>query len=710
MKRKAIDFIRNNPVFYSRLGFCYDPPLKNEHGAPLVFTEDLSTYGNFHRAFSEIGVKIHSCILHSGWVGVNTYDYSLTDRVLDELFCDEPDGYYIPRIKLNVPIDWCEENPEDVFVYYGGPETKEEIKKLVGTLKQDYIGYESPNGYYMSGDYVDTRPNVGGLIARQSFSSRKWLEDAGIALEKLLDRLENSKYADRILGYHIAYGASGECVLWGRASNRYGDYGIGHKKAFFDWGVEKYGSVENLSAAWQQPDISRDNVKLPSPDERYGKTQCVESFFRGYENQTIATDFDVFISEVNANAIEYFGKVVKEKTAGKKLFGAFYGYFIHVDNSAYTGHLALERLLQSPYVDFFAAPKSYYRTDIGNPGGVLCTTQSINQKKLWLDELDNRTYLATNVEDGWGVKNFEETKTVFWREFSKNLADDSGFWWMDLGGGWFDSPDIMNEFSSLVQANKLVRNTEHKSESDILMLVDEECMCHMNISKDLRLGFMEDFLCELHMTGCLVDVYRLDDVKSLDLSQYKLIIFAYTFNIGSELREYINRIPPEITLMFNYASGIISDNGVDISNISALTGLRTEPCDDRTYNFPSLKIVEDKKVEILIADEAANIRVGASVRANGGKNIVNTKPFLSCVELRDIADKAGCHSYVHVGNTLYGDNRFIAIFPNTSDNIDVTLKEKGNYVNLITHEEFNNTNKILINGGKTMPAFLLKNS
>jgi len=544
MKIDSIDFIKNNPVFYSRLGFCYDPPIKNKLGKPLVFTEDLGICGNYHRAFNNIGVKIHSCILHSGWVGVDEYDYSLTDRVLDELFCDDSDMYYIPRIKLNVPVDWCEQNPEDVFVYFGGPETSEGIKKLVGTLKQDYIGYESPNGYYMAGDYVDTRPNVGGLIARQSFSSQKWLGDAKIALEKLLDRIENSKYADRILGYHIAYGASGECVLWGRASDRYGDYGIGHKRAFYDWGIKKYGSRENLSKAWQQPDITRDNVRLPSPDERYGKTSSLESFFRGQKDQTIATDFDFFISEVNANAIEHFGKVVKEKAPGK-LVGAFYGYFIEVNNSAYTGHLALDRLLQSPYVDFIAAPKSYYRTGVGNPGGVLSTTQSVNLKKLWLDELDNRTHLATNTEAGWGVKGFDETKTVFWREFSKNLADDSGFWWMDLGGGWFDSPEIMDEFSALVEANKLIKKTKHKSESDILVIVDEKSICHMNISEDLRLGFMEDFLCELHMTGCLADVYRLDDIKSLDLSAYKLIIFAYTFRIGSELGEFINGISPE---------------------------------------------------------------------------------------------------------------------------------------------------------------------
>ena len=695
-KEEALKFIKNNPVFWSRLGFCYDPPLKNEQGRPLVFTEDLSKYGRYHRSFNDIGVKIHTCILHSGWVGVNEYDYSLTDRVLEEVFRDNSDGYFIPRIKLNVPVDWCKENPEDVFVYPGGPETAEGVRELVGTLKQDFIGYEAPNGYYMAGDYVDTRPNMGGLIARQSFSSQKWISDATIALEKVIDRLESSKYADRIIGYHIAYGVSGECILWGRASERYGDYGIGHRKVFYDWGIKKYGSREKLADAWGQPDIERDNVKLPSPAERYEQTDSVEKFFRGEKSQIISTDFDYFMSEINANAIEHFGKIVKEKT-NDKLVGVFYGYFVHVDNAAYAGHLAIERLLDSPYVDFFAAPKSYYRNHAGDPGGIISVTQSINRKKIWLDELDNRTHLAKGVDLEWTSENFDTTKTVFWREFAKNLADNSGFWWMDLGGGWFDSQEIMDEFTKLVEANDIIRGKEKKSASDILMIVDDESIYNMNISRDLRLGFFEDFLCELHMTGCLTDVYRLSDLRELDLSQYKLIIFAYTFKIDEKTREFIKSIPEDKTLMFNYASGVISESGVSLDNVESLTGIKVESFDEE-YSFPSIRISKGTE----------NARVATARRSNGGVNIVNTKPFMSRNELREIIDNVGCHAYTSAGNTVYGDNRFIGIFPSETGTLKINFKEKGDYLNLVTGEEFKNTDSILVKASKIKPMFLLK--
>lgn len=710
-RNDLVKFLKENPVFWSRLGFCYDPPLKNEEGKPLVFLEDLGHYGKDHRMFTQAGVKIHTSILHSGWVGVNEYDYSLTDRVLEEVFRDNPDIFYIPRVKLNVPIDWCYENPEEVFVYYEGPDTVEEIRSLVGTLKQDYIGYEAPGGYYTANTYVDKRPNVGGLIARQSFSSKKWLEDAREALIRLMDRLEQSPYGDRILGYHIAYGASGESVLWGRASERYGDYGIANRKAFYRWGIQKYGSREKLADAWMQPNICEDCVKLPSPQERYAVRDTVERFFRQGKEQQICTDFDEFISKVNADGIEFFAKTVKDKSQDF-LVGVFYGYFMHVDNAAYTGHLAMEQLLNSPYVDFFAAPKSYYRCNAGEPGGVLCPSQSVNHSKLWVDELDNRTHLAKSVEKGWEANGFSQTRTVLWREFAKNLSADSGFWWMDLGGGWFASEEIMNEVSLMVKTNERLREREYQSESDILMLIDEECIAHMNISRDLRRGFMEDFLCELRLTGCLTDVYRLKDLEWLDLSQYRLIIFAYTFKVTEEQKRLISSISPEKVLMFQYAAGIIDEHVCSLENTKKLTGFsvkNVEDTEERTRDYPELDICPEPGTQRYFEEESSHLKTAYRFRENGGKNILNTEGYLDCARIRRIAEDAGCYCYTRSGNTVYGDSRFLGVFSTCGGETYVNFRQKGNYENVLTGEVFEDADTIHICLPEKSGAFFMKN-
>ena len=703
-RKERLALLRKNPVFWSRLGFCYDPPLKNAEGRPLVFTEDLSRYGKYHRDFCKAGVHIHTCILHAGWMGVEEYDYSLTDRVLDEVFASDPDGYFIPRIKVNVPIDWCYENPEELFVYPEGPATAEEIRALVGTEKQDYIGYEAPNGYYMAGDFVDPRPNVGGVIARQSFASKKWLADASIALGRVIDRLESSKYADRILGYQIGYGSSGECVMWGRVSARYGDYGICFKRAFYAWGLKKYGTREALAEAWCQPCEGWETLRLPTPEERYGVKDTVTRFFRGEDTQKIAVDMDLFHSKINADAILHFGEVVKAH-APEKLYGAFYGYFLHVNDAAYAGHLAIDRILDSSAVDFIAAPKSYYRTQAGDPGGALSATMSINRKKLWLDELDNRTHLATGVEAGWESDGLSDTRTVFWREVAKNLADGSGFWWMDLGGGWFDHPDIMAEFARLTKSAARVQEKPWASASDILVLVDEDSLFHMNISEHFRLGFMEDFVYELRMTGCLFDLYRLSDLDTLDLARYKLVIFAHTFKMAKKQREVVKSLAKDKTLMFNYAAGAISDGDVSLENTARLTGVSLLPSDKKEYDFPTLAIDEGAH-EVLLRDDGGNARC---VRTADGM-IVNTKPYLSARELRAITDLAGCHAYAPVGNTVYGDSRFIGVFTgkNVGLSAPVVMKEEGKYIELIRGKRYDGTATLSCDLPPKGAAFFLK--
>ena len=172
-REEMLKRLANEPVFWSRIGFGYDPP-RLKDGKPIIFKENYTEYRRLHDDFTKAGVRFHTCLVQSGWVGVNEYDYSATDRLLDELLRDAPDRLFIPRIKLNVPSAWCKANPEEVFVYYGGPKTAEEIAAMVDTPEHDWFGFDSPNGYPVNGGsgFVDDRPNVNGKIGLQSFSSK----------------------------------------------------------------------------------------------------------------------------------------------------------------------------------------------------------------------------------------------------------------------------------------------------------------------------------------------------------------------------------------------------------------------------------------------------------------------------------------------------------------------------------------------------------
>ncbi len=636
-------------------------------------------------------------------MGIDAYDYSLTDRTVEAIFRDNPDTYYIPRIKLNVPVDWCRENPEELLVYWEGPRDKEEIRALVGTEKHDWLGYNAPNGYYQAGDYVDTRPNVGGVIARQSFSSRIWLRDAGVALEKLIDRLESGPYADRILGYHIAFGASGESVMWGRMNNHYGDYGISHTRHFLNWGLKKYGSAEALQNVWGADRFDGECLRLPSPDERYHRKENLTQFYRGDTLGALSSDMDEFLSESCADAIEHFCRIVRCK-APEKLTGIFYGYFVHTDNPNYAGHLALERLLNSENVDFLAAPKSYYRCGPGQPGGELTAVQSVNRKKLWLDETDSRTHLAfTDVPENkistakgkqrfdtaidsldWLCRNFNDSRSVLWREFCKNFAHGSGFWWMDLGGGWYDDDALMAEVANMAALNQRLQDRPYESLADILVLCDENVIAKMSISKTQREGFLEDPLMELSCSGGVADLYRLTDLPALDLNRYKMVIFAYTFDVSAETRAYLNaNLPKDTLLVYHHAAGVLKDGVCALNNIQDFTGfMMKEQCVDADY------------AGVQVCDTEAQ-RLFDGVWQKGNR-VAITAPYQKAQVYRALARMAGCRLWTDGGVTLWADKRIMGVF--TLDKLQGTLRlpATGTYREMISGKVFSNVSQVLL--------------
>lgn len=685
----AMKLLKENSVFWSKMGWCYDPPRMGKDGKPIAFFENFERFEKFHKDFTAAGIKLHTSILFSGWVGVNRYDYELTDKILDAMLKGNPDIYYIPRIKLNVPLDWGRENPEDVFVYFEGPRDREEIRKLVGTEKHDFLGYDSEIGYYTAGSWKDDRPNVGGVISNQSFSSQKWLKDAGETLCRLIEHIEKGPYGKQILAYHIAYGTSGETCLWGRfGKETAGDYGINNRKAFFDWGIKTYGSIESLRKAWDLPNLNRENAEPPPPERRQGKPTALKDFLR--VDDCICVDYDRFMSEINVTAIEHFGKLVKEHTNSKPV-GCFYGYFLECHNAAYSGWLGYEKLLNSPYIDFMAAPKSYYRNEAGEPGGTLGPAQSVNRKKLWMDELDNRTHIAHDMGFEHKSRNMDETRTVMWREFSKNMSHGSGFWWMDLGGGWFDDPEILKEVSIIEKTAGAIRKKTGRSIAEILLVVDEESIYHTVCNILFHKPMMQDMFRNVNLCGAPTDTYRLNDLETLDLSQYKLIIFVNTFKLLPEQWQRIKgRIPHNSTLMWNYAPGVLNPD-FSIGNIEKITGIKVrerslvlqpkflpdstsclsgtgpmtlELSADPKFNYPMpmLEIVPSDKIRVMARYEDGAISA-ASTLYDGHNVIYSVMPLWKSEHLRRIAADAGCHLYAPVNCTVYADSRFIGIFP-----------------------------------------------
>ena len=679
-KEASLHLLRTTPLFWSRLGFCYDPPRYHENGERIVFNPTYSE-AQTHADFTKAGVALHTCILDSGWVGVDTYDYTLCDRVLHEVFEVGKAEYFIPRIKLNVPLDWCRENPTEVFVYENGPCDAEEIRALVNTEKQDIIGYESPKGYYNANGWQDTRPNVGGVIARQSFSSKKWLADAGEALKRLIDHLENGPYGARILAYHIAFGTSGETVMWGCHSGRFGDFGITNRAAFLAFGAEKYGSLEAALGAWG---TSAEEC-IPRADVREPKNAKGQGVCRADRNGVWANDYDLFVNACNIDAIECFGKIVKENTADKPV-GAFYGYIMHLARCGYAGHLGnWERVLNSPYVDFIAAPKSYRRSDPGEPGGEMCPVFSVNARKLWLDECDIRTHLATGDAAHSHSRGQKDTEGMFLRELCKNLTHNSGLWFMDLGGNWYQDAEIMKFVQKLSDVQKKVCEKTRTYNARVLAIMDEESMLWTPLARN---GRIEHLWRNINLCGVPCDLVLSQDVARTDLSSVELVILLTPYKADKAYVEKMRALlPAGAKILF-------------VGESAAIEGVKYKEAPDD--EFVDLRLPAQEGVAPLCRDYKGVPTVG--VLANG--DILAASCALDVAAMDKIFTYAGVTRQAPVECCVYADNRLIGFFPREDVSFIPDIPEGVAWRDVLTGEELRRGAKLEI-GARGARAFYI---
>ena len=82
---------------------------------------------------------------------------------------------------------------------------------------------------------------------------------------------------------------------------------------------------------------------------------------RDLKTERQAIDFYEFISNMDADALLYVARVVREATQGQSLVGTYYAYLTaHGINQQDSGHLAAQRVFDSPDIDFLMSPPNYW--------------------------------------------------------------------------------------------------------------------------------------------------------------------------------------------------------------------------------------------------------------------------------------------------------------------------------------------------------------
>lgn len=616
------------------------------------------------------------------WIEPDRFDYSEFDERVEMLIKADPDAYFFPRLYLSSPRWWDEKYPDQLVNYDSG---NREIKPLF---------------HYPPDKRVP------------SWASKKWRIDTRKALGKFIEYAED-KYGDRIIGYHIASGTTEEWMMWGANENLWADYSKPAEEFFKKFLKRKYKTVENLKRAWKDKKVDFNNVSLPAKEERERTSM---GFFRDSDKEQKVIDFYFFLSELTADTICYFSKVVKEKTNFKKLVGTFYGYIFqlagkhHLQNA---GHLSIKKVLNCKYIDFLCSPTSYYFRKIKNGySHFMSVTDSVKLNgKLWFDENDIRTYIAKGKIGLWGKgKNVEDTLKLERREFANVICNGCGQWWFDMGGGWFDDRKLLKEIRKMKKIGDETLKYGRSNIDEIAVVVDDKSFCYTEVGSEFTHYLIMEQLPEIGRIGAPVGFYLLDDLGKI--SDHKFYIFLNCFAPDKKNIRDIEKIKKNgNVLLWIYAAGLYKNNKIDLKEMRKLTGF-----DIRYLNKKvDMKIKIEKKsfrsvfqtyfkssgyginrsfYPIFYSADKSAISPGkiedTDLDGFVFKDFKNWKSFYSSVPvvpsfiLREMAKMAGCHIFCKDDVVIYGNKSFLSMVADKKGEYVVGLPEKKKIYDLFT--------------------------
>ena len=669
MSKDIIKILRETPLFLTRAGWTYHPPVLDENGRFLYGFPEYDAFIEICQRFYDAGVRVFLSNLPVGWIDEDKYDFSSLDETLDRLFAALPDALYIPRLRLDPPFAWMEKHPEEICVFEGESTDPQVIKELVkcGNVNNTYnmITKQLPNGLYPL--------RLDEPIGLQSFSSKKWLNDAEKALEAVINHIMNGPHKDRFVGFHICFGGSCELLHWGNGGERIGDFSAKHTDDFYNWAIAKYGSSKALCEAWRLPGLDRTDFSIPGASVRFKKGKTLAEFYRTDSDGLIVRDYELFHSESLTDSFLTLAKKAKA-LCPELAVGVFYGY------EGY-GHEHLDKLLSSEYVDYLTAPKLYDDPAPGGRGGSVAKIASVMNKKLWIEEIDNRPHTAwdprkfasyVNVEP---ANNLEESANVLWREMCKLEQEGASFWWMDQGDAkhrWYDSDELMEVISDMVGVHKALYNSTPRDVSEVLVISDTAA----NYYGGIRI--FPEIRRRLLLSGVPFHEYRMSDFDSLDISRCKLLIFTSPMLLTKDKFEQIRKRASEgCAILFTDLPGVCAGD-LSLKRVQDIIGI--EPCFD------------EEKCTITFADGN-----GGFLKRNG--NIwLSVDPARALEAFDEIADSVDLTRYISGRGVVHGNDLIFGVFATREEGINTyRLPERGDWYEWFSGKMYTDTDRPELN-------------
>ena len=445
--------IKKGTIMNARIQILNGIPTTVINGKPIPEMAYITyrTDHNCYEDFARVGVKLYSVNLNFSEMPINERapvlvfqkgifeheapDFSIVDHNFGQILEACPDAYIFPRVNVNLSEAWEKAHPEELC----------------------------EKGF--------------GDRCRVSYASDVWAEEVKRELSLLIEYIENSPFADHVIGYQIAGGNTEEWLPLDPQS------GYGPR------------AHEKFMAFCKQKQLT--------PDE--------ESYY-------------TFASELLASRILEFSEHTKQATNGQKLVGVFYGYTLS-SNRAYCHH-ALGEVLRSDAVDFLCSPVTYQDTRAAgiDPWPMLPVASLRLHSKLYFSENDIRTHLSRPVHDHPNYVKpvwYGHEKTVSTEQlklsFCRALIYGYAMWWFDMWGGWYHDDDYM---ALMAKMQDIVKDGMDVPACEVALVMDEA-----SYSACRDGGVLPETARAMGLVGAPYDAYLASDFDEI-CDRYRAFVFV----------------------------------------------------------------------------------------------------------------------------------------------------------------------------------------
>ena len=732
------------------------------NGAPTILVDDSPLtepgYSNYHADwgyitnFAHAGTRLFDFPgtasawdggnVPTTWTAQSTWDYSTFDQSFSLVLAAKPNALVIPRIYIGTPNWWLTNHPSEWEITETG------------------TAYYTVKGY---------RPSSGPF---PSLASAVWRQEMGDAIDRLIDHIEAKGWMDHFAGFKISGLMTEEWYHWSSGGNsELTGYSTNTANAFHEWLKKHYNNdLTALRASWNSLAVTFETAQVPTPAMR--RINSGTRTFRNPQTEQNVIDWYQFYNQIVPETMDYFAGRIKSKTSGKKIVGGFYGYLQEFMGNPEFGHNSLSRYYAATNLDFIYVTASYGNLDMpaadptlgisGNyqrglggadyPRGA--DTSARLQGKLWYNNNDLRTMLAparmraigyaeAGVRDaciqGGYTATLDQNRWMLRRHAGMVACGGMYEDLFDIDGGYYDSPDLMQEVELLNQFAARTATHDRSSVSQVLVVTDE-LSCNYSTFSSWDNSLLNSALyappSQLAKLGAPIDNVLLDDLAIIDPTPYKLIVMLNCYHMSNSQRQAVARFKRGgKMLVFCYAPGYFNNTNSASTNMSSLTGINIQASGSETLVAQSIQLFNNtnsavlplvaalfqsgytnfgptrmtgKRFSVLDASvyslgtepNSANVRM-AYKNQGSWQSVYSATAALPDGIWRALAGYAGVHIYNHTNDTLYANESYLCLHANGAGSRTITWPERGSIYDALTEN--------LIAAGTNQVTQLLQN-